>query len=669
MKNNIFENMELDFTGQNRLVFRENPSDLEGYYRRGPWWPDGKNGEKGGDSKDGEGSTNEKPDASKNPNENPKDKTEDDLSTLKGNVEGAGEKKIIITEKDKDKFKKGMGKEIYGGDEKLREKYREGVREAIENMDKDRLYVFIQNHTPPKQKYNKGSHEEWNADFVEMIGPDLPSDLQQGADLPKEQRYIVGGLQQYLLDEFNTDVFQATAKKENPFIHVDGRLGGYTISVMAAHWNKKFKPLDKTNKSKLNYGSLGSDYDGKRRSQVLYNGAMAYLDGQLGIVSTQVSSYQREERPDEAIRSGRKTQKRNVATGAESAPSKSVGQNTKDKIRETLEGAQATGESLFAFESAYKKEYIPAIKAVIKDLRASGQFSFKNKDSWAEVHRAMTTKGSPHYNQQYVDAFKKEKPVASVAKAKPEKQAKAKTKEKAKSAEKTKTTAENLSQSDFVRRLKASINRSDFDFNTWNMGLVNEEDEVRESFAKQIYEVCRNYKLPTTTELIDRVVSLLEKHSGGKKVDYGRELFRMTDTQLTAQKAENRRLINDIARDLRKEYKNEKLINKEDESMGEYGFTVEMITELNERDIDFLSWGFEYNAREAFAKEAFQLCKKLKIPTSIRSIKEIVKVLQINFMEEDNDIKYYIDPDDAEEIQANDAIMAEIGRELKSKLS
>ena len=662
-----FENLGHNFLHSNRLVLKlggiaHNKSTAANDFRTGNIFAEksGKGDEdkpktdteagkddKGGKPKKGTEGTESLGDKSKTG-------TKDKLSKAKKSVENKPRKQIKITETVRNKFRKGMGKEIYGGNEALRKRYREGVREAIEVMDKDKLYDFIKNHTPPKQAYGKGSFDEWNGDFAQLIVPEIPdeySDLKESPDLDVKQRYLVGGLQQYLLDEFETDVFEATVSKKNPFISVDGRLGAYTISVMAAHWNKEFKLNDAKKRPSLRYGALGGDYASNRRNSVLYNDAIAHLNSQVGLGGRKASSSVR----------GVVAKK-----GPKKGPSVKPGVNTQEVIREALIAENATDEAVFAFDSAYNKAFIPAIREVLKELKAECGFTRKSPDSWEEVHNRLSNKNSPHFNQAYLDEYGITAPATTpTVTPAPAPTASGKPKVAQKPAIK-KALGENLPKAKFLRTLQTRINRSEFDFND-----IWVEDKSKESLTVALYDMCNRYNLPTTKVAIGEIIKSLKRNTeenNGEDINYGGEGIGHTDTQMAEQKAFNRRIVNNVSRDMRRKFLGEKLVSKDSEPMNKDEFVVEMITEINNnRDIDFLSGGFEYDAREAFAKNAYKICQTLKIPTSMKMMKEIIDILQNDYMPADNDVEYYNNPDGADEISANNLLMNGIQKELADK--
>ena len=646
MKIYNFENFGHNFLRQNRLVLKSGglahkDSTPHNDFRTGHFFKSSSGDKAKAGPEKGKGVSK----APQKPLKSPS--TEKKLDEVKKDLD-TGKKKIIITERARDKFKKGMGKEIYGGNEELREKYRDAVREAIEKMGRDKLYNFIKQHSD--KSYNKGDYAQWNRDFAKLITPNMPKEYSDFKTASKETEniYLVGGLQQYLLDEFDTDVFQATVNKKNPFINVDGRLGAYTISVMAVHWNKEFQATDKKKRPVLNYGSLGEGYVSNRRNMVLYGDALAHLNAQVGGGSGR--------------RRGSAVAKGGPKKGPKNRPSIKTGPNTMEAIRADLLDANASDGAIYAFDSAYDKTFIPAIRKIIKELKDEGVFARRDPKAWDKVHNRLANKNSPHYSQAYLDEYAEYEaenpdttPALTPVLGTPAPTAPAKSKITKKETAKKK--AEKLPKEDFIRGLRARINREDFDFNLWTW----DEEEHREEFANKIYDLCSKYKIPLTVAVLDDVIKNLKIYSAdGKSVDYGRKVFRLTDTQTAAQEAQNKRLISYLGRGLREKYLKEELPEEDAELMTKDAFIAEMITELDANDVDFQSWGFEYNARESFAKDAYKKCDKSKIPTSMNTVRHMVDKLIYEYMVADNDIEYFSDTTDHTEIASNNKILDEV---------
>lgn len=166
------------------------------------------------------------------------------------------------------------------------------IKESIETMEGDKLYEFVKTH--PAYGDEGSRYTDWNRHFFEYFGF---KKLDTKASDSQEQARYASALQLYLGHHFNEqsggkDIFQARSRKgANPFIYIDGKLGGFTMSVLAEYWNDKFYPTkkDKTKYSKLGHARLGDGFAKKGNNQKIFNEALAYLDRQLkGGVSQEV---------------------------------------------------------------------------------------------------------------------------------------------------------------------------------------------------------------------------------------------------------------------------------------------------------------------------------------------------------------------------------------------
>jgi len=305
-----------------------------------------------------------------------------------------------ITPKKRESLAKRMTREVYEGDEKLKEEYDKAVKEAIETMGKDKLYDFIFNHTPDRQTYAKGEHEKWNEDFCKLIDDYLKEEFKSKDD-PKKRRYIVGSLQSYLVDYFaanfkSANVFEAGKPKRltNPFIYVDGMMGAYTVSVMAEYWNKKYGK-DTPGKTPLENADIDESLAKNKKNRDLYNKALAQLESKLKEAGTVVPKAT----PGTAVAEGETPAP--TPTPAPEAPSlkgKAV------ELRDKLAAAGASEGALFAFEQAYLGN--KNIKGKIKEIIATDEIvkdenghMVQSPDNWEAVHVVMMS------DAEYVDVY------------------------------------------------------------------------------------------------------------------------------------------------------------------------------------------------------------------------------------------------------------------------
>jgi len=171
------------------------------------------------------------------------------------------------------KTKKRLEEDLFGKD-KL-ESYTKELKEAIERLGPDKLYEFIKAHN----SYS-GDYKKWNSDLCKTFG------LKLNENEPEEQEHMryAAALQLYLAEYFvkKGDVFQTLRGKiANPFIYIDGKLGGYTISALAAYWNEKY-PEKKKEKGELKYADLEKEYGEQRKNKEIFDEAIAHLQKKLG---------------------------------------------------------------------------------------------------------------------------------------------------------------------------------------------------------------------------------------------------------------------------------------------------------------------------------------------------------------------------------------------------
>jgi hypothetical protein len=291
-----------------------------------------------------------------------------------------------LTPTKRENLKKRMIVDIYNNDKELADKYFDAVKDSIEKMSKDELYQFIFDHTPPRETYVKSEHEKWNKEFCALLDKYMPDDLKAGEDVQK-QAYTIGGLQNYLVNDFSpANVFQAGRNKRmtNPFIWVDGKMGAYTVSVMAEYWNKKYGPTSK-DKAPLTNANIDESLATVKKNREFYNSALVYLATQL---------------------KGAPVDPTPQTTGdSEVAAVQPTVKETREQKRERLKAALkaklvqngAAKEALFAFDMAYDERFKHEIKTSIDNTAG---FNQNEPDSWAIIHLLMAEK-----NPDYANAF------------------------------------------------------------------------------------------------------------------------------------------------------------------------------------------------------------------------------------------------------------------------
>jgi len=577
----------------------------------------------------------------------------------KGTEEPAEEIKKRITDTDVTKWKRDMN-DVYQGKEKLRDKYFEKVKEAIEKIGMYELYDFINDHTPAKDYYyERGEWKNWNWEFVQLINPYLPDDLVASEKQTQRHKWIVGGLQYAMLDYFKNnldraDIFQAGKSKNqiNPFIHTDAKLGCYTISVMAEYWNHKYGESN-PDKVPLVNGDLDETYANKRNNRAVYNRALAYLNG---VIAGEIT-------PDMRIAKG--------PAAPEVAPPRPETREEKRKRKLQLKLIERgiKDEALFAFEQAYNKEVDEAIKKIIKEK----DLDIRDPESWLAIHNALSNPEGQYYSEIYQEEFESSDIPSLLAEVKmasahQEAYLPVAVTTGAAEAEKPKLKSEikeeSIREEVFVRRLRAKINQSGLDFNQ-----TYDEGESIEELALKVYKMCEDNGLPTSEKLMDRVVKKLKDIAEDENIDFGEEYWDPTATSDREQQVTERRILLAIERHLKETYLEGELAKEEEEGMSDDDFIAEVIMTLDDENLDFMGWfitGNEYDAREEFAENALALCKQLGLTPSIKVIKDTIKVLKDNFMLADNDIEYYSDPDN-EELEANKKVMDAIKDNLMEK--
>ena len=154
---------------------------------------------------------------------------------------------------------------------------RKAIGADIENIAEvpklsDRLHAFVLAHR--EYGTGKNSYRQWNEDFCTTFG--LP--VEKGKDKHKEYKKYVSALQYYLGHHFNEhkakDVFEVKkGKRANPFVYMDGKMGGYTMSVLGEYWNHKFHPLQKEEKKKdkLKHSDLDKNFKKRGNNEKIYN--------------------------------------------------------------------------------------------------------------------------------------------------------------------------------------------------------------------------------------------------------------------------------------------------------------------------------------------------------------------------------------------------------------
>lgn len=177
-----------------------------------------------------------------------------------------------------DTTKRRVERELFG--KETLKGYVDKVSESIENFDPKSLWGWIEE----RKVYD--NYRQWNKEFCkDIMGLEI-KDLTAG-----EQMKYAAALQIYLADHFfqqkKKDIFQTRrGKKANPYIYIDGKLGGYTMSVFAEYWNNKYFNEDYKQKNpdnvKLGHSKLSKRLEGKPGNKKVYDAALAHLRKQLG---------------------------------------------------------------------------------------------------------------------------------------------------------------------------------------------------------------------------------------------------------------------------------------------------------------------------------------------------------------------------------------------------
>jgi len=162
------------------------------------------------------------------------------------------------------------------GKEKL-QPYIDNLKAAIEKKENsEKLHKFIEDRNT-----FSGNSEEWNKDFCDTFSLNLKEDEPEDQDHMRYAAALQIYLAEYFVKQNKGDVFQTLkGKKANPFIFIDGKLGGYTISALAAYWNDKYFN-DKSILKKLDYAKLEEEYGNNKKNKEIFGKAIDYLKGQL----------------------------------------------------------------------------------------------------------------------------------------------------------------------------------------------------------------------------------------------------------------------------------------------------------------------------------------------------------------------------------------------------
>ena len=189
-----------------------------------------------------------------------------------------------VTDEAKERLRERTVSEIFG-DRETQDYYINTVRSAFGRLSPDKLHAFIKSHST----YGKSGFKAWNGELYRLLGV-RPKEKYQGKDSIHTKKRVCAALQHVLVDFYETDVFQLTRKTINPWIFIDGRLGPYSVSVMAAYWNTKY---GKTAKKRLrpnplpDSGLSPKSYRPDGPADQSYKSAMRILDGQLGKSKTE----------------------------------------------------------------------------------------------------------------------------------------------------------------------------------------------------------------------------------------------------------------------------------------------------------------------------------------------------------------------------------------------
>lgn len=189
-----------------------------------------------------------------------------------------------VTDEAKERLRERTVSEIFG-DRETQDYYINVVQSAFKSLSPDKLHAFIKSHAT----YGKSGFKAWNTELYRLLGV-RPKEKYKGKEPAQTKKRICAALQHVLVDFYETDVFQLTRKTINPWIFIDGRLGPYSVSVMAAYWNTKY---GKTAKKRLrpnplpDSGLSPKSYRPDGPADQSYKSAMRILDGQLGKSKTE----------------------------------------------------------------------------------------------------------------------------------------------------------------------------------------------------------------------------------------------------------------------------------------------------------------------------------------------------------------------------------------------
>lgn len=187
-----------------------------------------------------------------------------------------------VTDASKERLRERTQNDIFG-DRETQKHYIEGVREALETLDGDRLHDFIMDHL----SYGKSSYAQWNAELSDLLGWQ-PEDRFRGRDKGQTDMRITAAVQHVFVDHYKNDVFQLTRKAINPWIFIDGKLGPYSVTVAGEYWASRFGAT--STKQPNPPGLSGLDrrsYAEGSQSDQLYTEAVDYLQVQIAQSATQ----------------------------------------------------------------------------------------------------------------------------------------------------------------------------------------------------------------------------------------------------------------------------------------------------------------------------------------------------------------------------------------------
>jgi hypothetical protein len=180
----------------------------------------------------------------------------------------------LVTPEVKKELKKRLRHEIFV-DSETQEYYLNSVREALETPGVgDRLYDYIVAHPT----YGKSKFVSWNSEFNSDVIRLKPEGRFKGKDEKETNMRITAATQIVLVETYKNDVFQLTMKEVNPWIFIDGKMGPYSVSVLAEYWKGRFGPKSK-GKKPPEHPTISSSYSDTSRG--LYKEATDYLKGKV----------------------------------------------------------------------------------------------------------------------------------------------------------------------------------------------------------------------------------------------------------------------------------------------------------------------------------------------------------------------------------------------------